>query len=98
MRGRLVLICILLLFYSHSYSLIINEIVASNSSTNSDGDGDFSDWLELYNETNETLQLGGFYLSDDPAEPQKWKVPDYVLAPQSFLLIWCSAMPENTIW
>ena len=80
----------LFIFSLPAYSVVINEMIAANNSINSDADGDFSDWLELFNETEQTVQLQGYYLSDDSDEMQKWKLPTVTLAPHSFLLIWCS--------
>ncbi|MCB0157693.1 MAG: lamin tail domain-containing protein [Caldilineaceae bacterium] len=44
--------------------LVINEIMASNSSTLQDPDepGEYPDWLELYNPTNAPVSLDGLYL------------------------------------
>jgi hypothetical protein len=80
----------LLLVTPPGYTVVINEISAANSSIKADEDGEFSDWLELFNETDRAVQLRGFYLSDNPGEMKKWKVPDTTMASRSFLLVWCS--------
>ncbi|MEE9444283.1 MAG: hypothetical protein V3V19_01320, partial [Cocleimonas sp.] len=44
----------------------INEVLAANTHTNMDTDFyAFSDWIELTNVSNKTLDIGGYYLSDD---------------------------------
>src|SRR5690606_32662758 len=48
--------------------LVINEIMASNVTTVVDQDGEYDDWLELYNNSTETLSLDNLYLSDDPTD------------------------------
>ena len=47
--------------------------MASNQSTLMDEDGDFPDWIELYNPTTDTIFLNNYYLSDDTLNLRKWK-------------------------
>ena len=75
---------------SHAQSLSINEFIASNSSTISDEDGDYEDWIELYNYGNEPVQLEGWSLSDDYSNPYRWVFPDTIIQPGEFLLVWAS--------
>jgi hypothetical protein len=70
--------------------LAINEVMSSNGVTISDEDGDFEDWIELYNFGETTVNLGGFFLSDDDDNPQRWTFPDTTLHPGGFLLVWAS--------
>jgi hypothetical protein len=72
-------------------SLIISEFVASNGTGLVDEDGDFPDWIELYNPTGQPLNLAGWSLTDDPTDPQKWPLPDLTLPSQDYLLIFASA-------
>ncbi|KAA3613326.1 MAG: T9SS C-terminal target domain-containing protein [Calditrichaeota bacterium] len=88
--------CILLLItlvgfnQSWAQTLVINEFLASNDSVNLDIDGEASDWLELFNFGEATVNLAGLSLTDDPAIPDKWLFPDQVIEPQNHLLIWAS--------
>ncbi len=68
----------------------LNELLAANGETDWDPDKKrFSDWIELYNETNTTVDLGGTFLSDDPKNPKKWRIPDdTTLPPHGYLRIW----------
>ena len=68
----------------------INEIMSSNGSTLADEDGDFSDWIELYNCGDTAVSLEGWGLSDNPGNPFKWVFPEVVLAPREYLLVWAS--------
>ena len=74
----------------------INEFLASNTHTNYDPDfKEFSDWIELYNNTSSSKNISGYYLSDDPAVLDKWKIPYGITIPaHKTLLIW--ADKKNT--
>jgi len=75
---------------AHAQSVIVNELLASNDATAADPDfAEFGDWIELYNPTGATVDLGGYFLSDDFDEPTRWRIPDGVtLAPGAFLVVW----------
>jgi len=68
--------------------LVINEFMADNESTVTDQDGEYDDWIELYNNGSQTINLNGMYLTDDPSEPDQWIFPDTTLAPGNFLIVW----------
>jgi hypothetical protein len=70
--------------------VLINEFMASNGSTIADEDGDWSDWLELYNGGGEAVSLEGYGLSDDVSRPFRWTLPAVTLEPGHYLLIWAS--------
>ena len=65
---------------------LINEFMASNTASVQDEDGDFPDWLELYNPGTAPIDLRGYGLSDDPDDPFKWVFPHGILNPAQFLL------------
>ena len=73
-----------------SQSIKINEVMSSNGSTIADEDGDYSDWLELYNSGPTSFDLNGFSLTDDPDSLQKWRFGSIEMAPNEFLLIFAS--------
>jgi hypothetical protein len=56
-------------------TLVINELMARNDLTLADAQGDYDDWIELYNAGEEALDAGGLYLTDDLSEPRKWRFP-----------------------
>jgi hypothetical protein len=70
--------------------VLINEIMASNSTTISDEDDDYSDWIELFNAGNQSVNLNGYGLSDSYSNPYKWVLPDVDIPAKGFLLIWAS--------
>jgi hypothetical protein len=70
-------------------TVVINEVMPVNSSTAADQDGEFDDWIELYNLTSSSIDLSGYYLSDDSKNPAKWQFPKYsTIAPKGYLIIW----------
>lgn len=73
-----------------SQDIVINEIVSSNSSIIQDCDGDFSDWIELYNLNDYSINLEGYGLSDNINSIGKWVFPDVNLAAHGYLLIFAS--------
>ena len=70
--------------------LIISELMAVNTGTIEDEDGNTPDWLELFNAGDSAQNLSGYFLSDDPLVPEKWRFPSVSIAPGGFLLIFAS--------
>jgi len=69
--------------------LVINEFMASNTNTMVDQDGEFDDWIELYNNSSALVSLDSIYLSDSYNNLQKWKFPDgTVLQPYGYQVVW----------
>ena len=69
--------------------LIISEILASNTQSGADPQGEAEDFIELANLGEKSIDLSGMYLSDDPSEPNKWQIPDGTkLEAGEYLLIW----------
>ncbi|MBK8100123.1 MAG: lamin tail domain-containing protein [Planctomycetes bacterium] len=67
----------------------INEFVAQNTLGIVDENGEFEDWIELYNSAAATVVIGGQWLSDDPARA-KWQIPaNTTIPPGGTLLVWC---------
>jgi hypothetical protein len=85
--------------------ILINEFLADNESRSPLGPGDLldgsfepSDWIELYNPSKMTVDLGGWYLTDDAGLKTKWRFPaSTVLQPGSFLIVFASGktLAEN---
>ncbi len=75
---------------AHSFAQVhLTEFLAQNDSVLADDDGDFSDWIELRNLTPDRLDLGGFFLTDDPSEPQQFQIPAGVfIEPWDRILFW----------
>ncbi|MBP7497684.1 MAG: CotH kinase family protein [Bacteroidales bacterium] len=88
-----ILLFVLLAFTlaSNGQNLLINEVSSSNS-TIQDKYGNFEDWIELYNSSDNPLQLSGFYLSDNPNNLTKWQFPAIEIPAKAFLLIFASGL------
>ncbi len=74
---------------AHS-QVVINEILTSNTTINTDEDGTYQDWVELYNAGASSVALTGYGLTDDAALPYKWTFPAVTMASHTYLLVWCS--------
>lgn len=68
----------------------INEVMGSNLTTIADEDGDFPDWMELYNAGTTPVNLSGFHLTDDRGDLTQWTFPALTLTSDSHLLIFAS--------
>lgn len=64
--------------------------MAGNDTTLADQDGDFSDWIELYNPDRVATNLNGWYLTDNASNLKKWRFPAVTLGPRSNLLVFAS--------
>lgn len=71
-------------------NVMINEFMATNSTTIEDQDGDFSDWIELYNTTNSTISLLNYSFSDDSNNLNKWIFPEISISQHGYLLVFAS--------
>lgn len=56
-------------------SLVVNEIMASNVDQFVSPAYNFDGWIELYNPTNQAVELGDMYFSDDASNLKKWHTP-----------------------
>jgi len=69
--------------------IVINEFMASNNNTISDPQGQYDDWIEIYNYSPNPENIGGIYLTDDIAVPTKWQIPSpTTIRAGGHLLIW----------
>ncbi len=80
---------------SYEDKLFINEIMIYNRNSLKDHDGDYSDWIELYNKSEEEINLAGFGLTDNTDNLFKWTFSDVVIKPHSYLLVWTSGKNKN---
>jgi len=70
--------------------LLITELMALNLDTVTDEDGSYEDWIEIYNPCLASVDVGGWYLTDDPANLTKWQFPSIALGRGEFLLVFAS--------
>lgn len=71
-------------------TVYIHEVLYRNTRSIMDENGDRSDFVELYNGGQDTVMLGGWYLSDTVEKLTKWALPNVSLAPGEYLLVFLS--------
>lgn len=71
-------------------SLIINEIMPANVDMFIDPSWNYGGWVELYNPTNTSANMGGYYVSDDPNNLKKTLLVSKVgaIPAHGFLTLW----------
>lgn len=80
----------------------INEICASNKTYINDY-FEKNDWIELYNTTDQSIDVAGMYISDNLNKPQKYQIPsdeniNTKIDPLSYLIIWADKLtPINQL-
>ena len=69
--------------------VVINELMAANTKSLTDPQGQYEDWLELHNLTDKTVNLTGMYLTDKIDNLKKWAFPENTTIPaHGYLLVW----------
>lgn len=76
--------------HTASSPLVINEVMVYNDSYNRQPDGEYYDWVELKNVSEEPIMLAEYYLSDDKDNPMLWRLPERYLDPGALLVVHCS--------
>ena len=66
---------------------IISEFLASNDAGLSNDDGGESDWIEVYNAGDASINLAGYTLTDDPSEVDKWTFPSVDLTAGDYIVV-----------
>ncbi len=89
--GILFLFAALLLSANLEAQVLINEYSAANHIQFPDNFQGHEDWIELYNDGDTPVDLGGWGITDNPNKLAKWKFPtSVILASKGFLRLWCS--------
>jgi hypothetical protein len=74
----------------------LSEFVAVGNETHQDENNDTPDWIELYNPTGVDWDLGGYHLTDNPANLTKWTFPTTLLQAKTYLVVFASNKNRNT--
>jgi len=69
---------------------MINEVLPSNVSVLADEDGDFSDWIEIFNPGSSELVLNGYKISDRSDSDRAWEFPEVSIASEDYMVLWAS--------
>ena len=75
---------------TNAETVVINEFMANNESTLADEDGDYSDWIELFNSSESPVDLDGWHLTDRADELTKWTFPSVTLEKGQYLVLFAS--------
>lgn len=83
-----------------SRGLVINEFLASNDECCPDEFNDYDDWVELYNDTPDAIDIGGMYFTDTPNDDNPYQIPSTdpsktTIPSKGYLLIWCDDDQEQ---
>lgn len=76
--------------------LMITEYMIDNRSVLYDEDGDFVDWVEIFNAGDQPFSLAQLYFTDDRTDLRKWAFPTIVIEPGSYLVIYASGKDKIT--
>jgi len=71
-------------------SIVINEVCASNDKSLLDEDYEASDWIELYNTTDSSINLKDWRIYDKNDFSKAWILPDTVIEAKSYLVLFAS--------
>lgn len=77
---------------ARAQNVYISEFMASNARALADETGAYPDWLELYNSESTSVNLDGWYLTQNPSVLNKWRIPAVTLPPYGFLVIFCDKL------
>ena len=82
-----------------SVVLVINELMASNAGIEISPAINFDSWIEVYNPSDQAVNLGGMYLSDDAGNLQKWQMPSDMgkVPAKGFKVIWLGSGDSNKL-
>lgn len=70
--------------------VLISEFLARNQAGITDDEADHVDWIELYNQSAQPVNLEGWSLTDNPDVPAKWLFPAVTLPAKSYLIVYAS--------
>lgn len=96
MRKKLLLLCLLFSLFSSDWliaqtGIYINEVMGSNKNTIADSTGSYEDWLELFNSNSSIKLLNGYYITNDIAQPQLFRLSGNLQIPaHGYLILWAS--------
>ena len=79
------------------FAVRINEVLPANSETRADPQGDYDDYIELHNTSDEVIDLSGHYLSDKSTNLDKWEFPEGTKIPaKGYLIVWADEDGKDT--
>ena len=80
-------------------SMRINEVLIINENNFVDDYGQRNGWIELFNSSAGTVNIGGCYLTNDPDNPTKYPIPKgdvlTIIRPGQHVLFWVDGMASR---
>lgn len=77
--------------------LVINEVLVINEENFVDSYGQKSAWIEIFNNTGKTQDVGGLFLTNDKSNPRKYPIPKgdvhTLIPPHQHVLFWANNKP-----
>lgn len=77
-------------YLANPNSLMINEVMNSNYSYMAQNGGQYYDWIELKNNSNDTIRLSDYYISTTTNNAQMYQLPDIILEPDQYFILMAS--------
>ena len=78
------------------YGVRINEYVTRNKASLYDSEGDYGDWIELYNFSDNAIDLSVWSLTDEETEPKRWQFPSGTVLPAGgYLVVFCDGKDKT---
>jgi hypothetical protein len=71
-------------------TILLNEIMAANKSVLTDENGNYEDWIEIYNPNDTAVNLGEYTLSNKKNKLEKWVFPNKEIAPKAYIVVFAS--------
>ncbi|MCF8295510.1 MAG: CotH kinase family protein, partial [Bacteroidales bacterium] len=97
MRVSVVVWWLMLISFQSYAQVLINEGSNRNYLSIQDEDGEYPDWVELYNSSQDTVLLFNYSLTDKQSEPTRWTFPAVKLAPGEFKTVFCSGKDRKPV-
>lgn len=76
--------------------LIINEVMTSNNSYLAQNGGNYYDWIELYNNSDKTINLSDYSITTDVDNTSMYKLEDKELKPGEYYILMASGDIKNS--
>ena len=91
MKNFLLILCLFTGSHMFAQEIVINEILTQNKGLVKNSAGKSYDYIELYNSSSKTIDVSGYFLSDDKDTLKMFTVPSGTkITAKGFLLIWAN--------
>lgn len=87
---KYIFILLFCFYWEANAQLQINEVCSDNEELLQSDDGNYYDWIEIYNNTDSQIELSDFYLSDNKDDLHKWQFSTEKIGAKSYILVFAS--------